>query len=157
VSHMRASRCPISSLSSIPLVAASSRSKPRRTRSGEQSSSPERWSICVSVGLLIAIGLLVLVTAGLLVRRSPKALLLATLLAAGAAAVWLVWADNEYRGLTYCPFGAPSRGHPVLVGLALSLGSAATIRLDAMEKGLPRLGRGGRTPFVGPLRVRVSG
>jgi NADH:ubiquinone oxidoreductase subunit 2 (subunit N) len=76
------------------------------------------------MGLLIALGLAVLLAAEVLVRRSRKALLLATLLAAGAAVVWLAWAGHEYRGLTYCPFDAQNRGHPVLVGLALSLVSA---------------------------------
>jgi hypothetical protein len=79
------------------------------------------------MGLLIALGLIVLFTAALLVRRSAKALLCATLLAAGAATVWLAWADNQYRGLNSCPWTAQNRGHPVLVGLALSLGSAVII------------------------------
>lgn len=79
------------------------------------------------MGILIALGLIVLFAAGVLVRRSPTALLLATLLAAGAAGIWLVWADSEYRGLTSCPWDTRNRGHPVLVGLVLSLGSAVIV------------------------------
>lgn len=79
------------------------------------------------MGVLIALGLAVLVAAAVLVRRSTKVLPLATVLAAGAATLWLAWAENEYRGLTSCPFDDQNRGHPALVGLALSFGSAALV------------------------------
>jgi hypothetical protein len=77
------------------------------------------------VGLLIALGLIVLVAAALLVRRSPGALLLATLLAGGSAAVWFAWANNAYHGLSSCPWDTHNGSHPVLVGLGLSLASLA--------------------------------
>jgi hypothetical protein len=76
------------------------------------------------VGLLFALGLTVLFAAALLVWRSPTALVLATLLAAGAAAGWVAWADHQYRGVTSCPWDGHNAGHPVVVGLALSLGAA---------------------------------
>jgi hypothetical protein len=81
------------------------------------------------VGVVIALGLTVLLAAGTVTWRSPKALLISIPLAAGSAVVWLVWAQNEYRGIDYCPWSAPVRGgpsgHPVLIGLGLPLGRAA--------------------------------
>jgi drug/metabolite transporter (DMT)-like permease len=89
------------------------------------------------MGLVIALGLIVLATLALLVRRSPRALLLGTLLAGGAAVVWLAWAEQQYRGDTGCPWLLPNRGHPVLVGAAASLGAAA-IMTGARWKQDPR-------------------
>jgi hypothetical protein len=51
--------------------------------------------------------------------------LLALLLIVGSVSAWLIWANSEYQGYTRCPFDAPVKGHPFLVGLALSLISAA--------------------------------
>ncbi len=52
--------------------------------------------------------------------------MVAILLAAGSAIVWLVWAQNEYHGLTSCPYDQ-NKGHPALIGLALSLASAVAM------------------------------
>jgi hypothetical protein len=62
------------------------------------------------------------------------ALVLAILLAAGSGAVWLIWAENAYRGLTSCPWDTPQSGHPWLVGLALSFGSAAIMTWTRRKK-----------------------
>ena len=81
------------------------------------------------VGVVIALGLIVVMAAGISTWRSAKALLISVVLVAGSAVVWLVWAKNEYRGIDYCPWGAHVKGqpagHPVLVGLGFALGSAA--------------------------------
>ena len=88
--------------------------------------SDGRWG---GVGVVLALGLIVLFAAGTLAWRSAKALLVSILLVAGSAVVWLVWAENEYRGIDYCPWGAHvnggPEGHPVLIGLGLALGSGA--------------------------------
>ena len=79
------------------------------------------------MGLPIGLGLTVLAVVAVLMWRSLKALLLAIVLAASSAAAWLVWAESEYRGLTSCPWGTRNSGHPVLIGLALSVASAAVV------------------------------
>jgi hypothetical protein len=71
------------------------------------------------VGLFIALGLVLVFVAAVLVRTSLNALLLAALLSGGAAGVWIVWAENQYRNLTSCPWDAQANGHPVRVGLPL--------------------------------------
>ena len=42
-----------------------------------------------------------------------------------------MWAEHEYRGWTGCPFGTHIKGllsgHPVLIGVGLSVGSAVTM------------------------------
>ncbi|MBV9804879.1 MAG: hypothetical protein JO130_16885 [Solirubrobacterales bacterium] len=62
---------------------------------------------------------------------------LAVALIAGSAAVWLLWAENEYRGLRSCPFGTAQAGHPWIVGLALSLGSGFVMALAQLRSGTP--------------------
>ncbi|MFZ0378747.1 MAG: hypothetical protein WCD11_13595 [Solirubrobacteraceae bacterium] len=52
-------------------------------------------------------------------RRLLTALLV-VLLPACAGAVWLVWAQHEYRGFDSCPWGS-GKGHPSLMGLGLAL------------------------------------
>jgi len=54
---------------------------------------------------------------------------LAVGLASGSAIVWLVWAENEYRGgpQAGCPFENLLGGPRLLITLALSLGSAAAM------------------------------
>jgi hypothetical protein len=65
--------------------------------------------------------------------------LLGILLVAGSAAVWLIWAENEYRNWTGCPWGAHIKGlpsgHPVLLGLGLSFGSALIMALTRSRQG----------------------
>jgi hypothetical protein len=73
------------------------------------------------MGVVIAIGLALLIAAGVLVSRSVRALVLAMALALSGAGIWLVWARHEYRGLDSCPWDMPGHGHPVLIGLALSV------------------------------------
>ncbi len=73
------------------------------------------------MGPVIAIGLVLLACAWLLGSRSASALLFGVVLAFGGAGMWLLWAENEYRGLDSCPYGVPNHGHPVLVGIALSV------------------------------------
>ncbi|MGZ4316089.1 MAG: hypothetical protein ACXVRS_09675 [Gaiellaceae bacterium] len=60
-------------------------------------------------------------------RRLVGTLLLAVAPSAAAGALWLWWADNEYRGLDSCPFGVSGHGHPWLVALALMLGAGAVV------------------------------
>lgn len=72
-------------------------------------------------------------------RRWGATALLGVLLVAGSAALWLLWAENEYRRWTGCPWGAHIKGlpsgHPVLLGLGLSVGSAATMALARWRRG----------------------
>lgn len=77
------------------------------------------------MGLLIAAGLIAMIAAAILIRGSARSLLVAIVLAAGSAVAWLVWARGEYQGLTSCPWDAQKTVHPVLVGLAVTVGSAA--------------------------------
>jgi hypothetical protein len=78
------------------------------------------------VGVLIALGIVVLSAAAVLAWRSIRSLLLAIPLAVGGAVVWVVWAHHEYRGLTSCPYDQ-SRGHPILIGLAISIACAVMV------------------------------
>jgi uncharacterized membrane protein len=111
-----------------PDETAGARSKRRcnRPAANQVRASDGRWG---GVGVVIALGLIVVLAAGILTWRSAKALLISILLVAGSAVVWLVWAENEYRGIDYCPWGAHVKGHPaghpVLIGLGLALGSGA--------------------------------
>ena len=72
-------------------------------------------------------------------RRSGAATLLGVLLVAGSAALWLLWAENEYRNWTGCPWGAHIKGlpsgHPVLLGLGLSTGSAVIMAIARWKQG----------------------
>jgi len=52
-------------------------------------------------------------------RRLLTALLV-VLLPACAGAVWLAWAQHEYRGFDSCPWGS-GKGHPSLMALGLAL------------------------------------
>lgn len=65
--------------------------------------------------------------------------MLGALLIAGSAALWLLWAENEYRKWTGCPWGAHIKGlpsgHPVLLGLGLSVGSAGIMTLARWKQG----------------------
>ena len=54
---------------------------------------------------------------------APRRLLTAfliVLLPAFAGAVWLIWAQHEYRGFDSCPWGS-GKGDPSLMGLGLAL------------------------------------
>lgn len=52
-------------------------------------------------------------------RRLVSAVLV-VLLPAFAGAVWLAWAQHEYRGFDSCPWGS-GKGHPSLMGVGLAL------------------------------------
>jgi hypothetical protein len=58
------------------------------------------------------------------VRRLAVTVSLATLLVVGSGAGWLVWAENEYRGLDACPWSTRGTGRPALVALGFVLVSA---------------------------------
>src|ERR1700761_4701251 len=89
-------------------------------------------------------------------RRSGAATLLGVLLVAGSAALWLLWAENEYRQWTGCPWGAHIKGlpsgHPVLLGVGLSVGSAVIMALARWKQGSPA-----DAPVVGALTGVVAG
>src|SRR5579859_3673299 len=72
-------------------------------------------------------------------RRSVGTALLGVPLVAGSAALWLLWAENEYRNWTGCPWGAHIKGlpagHPVLLGLGLSAGSALIMAVTRWRRG----------------------
>jgi hypothetical protein len=89
-------------------------------------------------------------------RRAGAAALLGVLLVAGSAAIWLLWAENEYSAWTGCLWGAHIKGlpsgHPVLLGLGLSVGSAAIMVLARWKHG-SRAHAGG----LGALTGMVAG
>ena len=58
-------------------------------------------------------------------RRLLSALLV-VLLPVFAGAVWLAWAEHEYRGFDSCPWGS-GKGHPSLMGLGLALVCAGVV------------------------------
>jgi hypothetical protein len=51
---------------------------------------------------------------------------LALLLIALPPVIWLLWAENEYSGIDYCPWDT-HRGHPVLIALILLIPSVAVM------------------------------
>ena len=55
--------------------------------------------------------------------RLTKMFLLSLLFAWLSAFIWLLWAQDEYRGQTGCPWDMAHNGHPVVIGLGLTLGS----------------------------------
>lgn len=79
--------------------------------------------------------------------------MLAVLVIAGSAALWLPWAENEYRRWTGCPWGAHIKGlpsgHPVLVGLGLTVGSALIMALAGWMQGLRTYATGLVGAFTG--------
>lgn len=89
-------------------------------------------------------------------RRWGPTALVGVLLVAGSAALWLLWAENEYRNWTGCPWGAHIKGlpsgHPVLLGQGLSVGSAAIMALARWKQG-PRW----YAAFLGAMTGVVAG
>jgi hypothetical protein len=73
-----------------------------------------------------AIGLAVVLAAGVLWLLFRNGLLLGTFLAFASAWLWVLWAQNEYSPLDGCPWGGPgpTKGQPVLIALAVCLASA---------------------------------
>jgi uncharacterized membrane protein len=59
-------------------------------------------------------------------RRLAGTLALALLLIALPPVIWLLWAENEYSGIDYCPWDT-HRGHPVLIALILLIPSVAVM------------------------------
>lgn len=64
------------------------------------------------------------------VRRSKWLLSLwGVFLVVVSAVGWFLWSQAEYAGQTGCPWGTARAGHPVLVGVALSVGVAIAMAL----------------------------
>jgi hypothetical protein len=74
-------------------------------------------------------------------RRPFAATVLAVVLAAASGGLWLLWAEDEYRGLDSCPYDIPGHGHPALIAVGL-IGVVALIAF------LPRWGTEGRRSVV---------
>lgn len=69
------------------------------------------------------------------VRRVLAAITLMVLLVAVSGGLWAWWAENEYRGLSSCPYGVPGYGHPVRVALGLISASAVIMLLPSWVNG----------------------
>jgi hypothetical protein len=67
-------------------------------------------------------------------RRSVTQGILTLLLIVSPAIVWLIWAENEYGGMDYCPWDS-GRGNPLLVGLVLIVPSAGLMAWRVSKRG----------------------